>query len=146
MFDIVTCEPEARVVEMAYNTVIHGTSRIVPNPLNNYRFIALGATQTEGNGGNDRSTLVMVGHGDVNGLSGHGNWTAYQEQIGEGILANEYTQVYIVACNTGAEECGKLFGYRNWADTVKAAFPTATVWASATAVNAATLEGTWQQM
>lgn len=146
MYDILTFESEDDTVKKAVNAVRKGQSGVTPNPEENYRFIVPSKLYKEGNGGENKSTLVLVGHGSANKLSGQDTWDEYKENFRDYIGGITYTTIFIVACSTANEKGGNKFAYQNWAQTLKKAYPNATVWASSTEVNAETLEGDWVQV
>lgn len=147
MYDIVTIEPEDRVVQTAYNNVIGGHLGVLPNPNGNYRLVVPGAVHTQGNGGTGSAVLVVVGHGSANSLSGAANWAAYVEEVGrDRVNWGEKTSVYLLACSTAAPD-GNAFLHGNFAGSVRHAFGNnVTVWAASTAVGAGTLSGDWVRL
>jgi hypothetical protein len=144
MYDIVTHEPEDHVVETAYNSIIGGHGAI-PGPTGGYRLIVPGNTHAHGDGGAHSATLVVVGHGNVNSLSGYANWAAYQKNVNQHVNWAEKTHVYLAACSVNAPD-GTAFLHGNFARSVKAAFPHAIVWASSSNVTARTQAGDWHQL
>lgn len=144
MYDIITTEDYDETVMLAVNAIIKGVG-VVPSTGGNYVFRTPSAARTAGNGGKNTDILVVVGHGSADSLSGMKNWKAYQSEFpNSGISWDTKTAVYVVACSTSGS--GNAFLHGNFARTVKAAFPRATVWASSSPVNALHLTGNWEKI
>jgi hypothetical protein len=141
VYDIVTTEPEDRVVIIAVNSIVNGEGAI-PGPDGNYRFAVPGSMRVEGDGGTKSSTLVVVAHASAKSLGGQQTWRSFREALGADIRWADVTKVYLAACSTAGEDPSR-FLHGSIAAEVKAAFPHATVWASSTNVGSRTQSGDW---
>jgi hypothetical protein len=141
VYDIVTTEPEDRVVMIAVNAIVRGEGAI-PGPNGNYRFVVPGDIKVEGDGGTNNSTLVVVAHGSAQSLGGRQTWRSFRETLGDNISWTDAKKVYLAACSTAGEDPSR-FLHGSIAAEVKAAFPLATVWASSTNVDSRTQSGDW---
>ncbi|WP_020476486.1 hypothetical protein [Zavarzinella formosa] len=144
MYDIVTLEPEDKVVMAAVNAIIAGNGAI-PGPNGNYRFIAPGGTKVAGDGGAKNAVLVVVAHGSPDTLSSCKTWPLYKSDVTEAVDWAGKTTVFLAACSTAGTDGGK-FLHGNIANQVKADFPKATVWASDCDVTAGTQAGNWHKL
>jgi len=147
MFDIITTEPEDSAVKMAVNVITTNPKAMISVPHSGFRYIAINAQHTEGDGGSGKDVLVVVGHAGPDSISGASTWSAYVQEVTAKVdpdwRKNKKT-VYLVACSTAGS--GQKFLYQHIAQEVKNAFPGATVWASTTAVSARDLSGDWIQV
>ena len=144
MYDIVTLEPDDKIVMAAVNAIVKGEGAI-PGPKGNYRFIARNGLYIEGDGGNSCAVLVVVGHGNADSISGCDTWSELKQRVGGDIDWKGKQTVYIVACSTYGED-GSKFLHGNIASEIKQDFPNATVWASASAVSSSTQSGDWHKL
>jgi hypothetical protein len=144
MYDLVTLEPEDRVVMTAVNAIVGGQGAI-PGPNGNYRFFAVNDVVVEGDGGAASHTLVVVAHGSDNKLSGHRTWAAYRQAVQGAVDWSNANRVYLAACSVGGDN-GNAFVHGNIANEVKSSFPNATVWASKSNVSSRTQSGDWQML
>lgn len=148
MYDIITTTPEDKAVSAAVNVIIKGNAGVIPAPGGNYVYTAAGSSFKEGDGGAAAQTLVVVGHGSPTSLSGEKTWKDFASNFSS-VDWREKSRVYVVACSTAGEtdtEEEHLFFYKNFAHTVKAAFPNAVVWAAVSKVGSQSLTGDWEQI
>jgi hypothetical protein len=143
MYDIVTLEPEDIAVITAVNAIKDGEGAI-PGPNGNFRLFVPDNIRQEGNGGKSTRTLVIVGHGSANSLSGEKTWRGYRETL-PGDWGYDPDRVYVAACKTAGEN-GNAFLHGNIAREIKAAYPNATVWASTSDVTNRTQSGDWEKV
>lgn len=139
MYDILTLEPDDKVVMVAVNSIIKGGG-FVPKPPGNYQFWARNAMKKKGDGGSTSDTAVIVGHANANSISDCKNWSQFQENFTE-VDWGKKTKVYLVACSTNGE--GNKFVYGNIATEIKSNLPNAIVWASTSPVYADDQSGDW---
>lgn len=145
MFDIITIEPDDSVVMAAVNTITQGKA-VIAQPKDGFRVFARDAVHVEGKGGSS-NILIIVGHASADSLSGSKTWQGFAQQVTATADPNwnaDKSSVFIAACSTAGS--GTKFGYGNFANEIKAAFPHAVVWASKTAVYATDLSGDWVQV
>ncbi|TWI77955.1 hypothetical protein IQ13_4197 [Lacibacter cauensis] len=142
MYTIYCIELADPVVETAYAALQNDTQVVLPPTNGNYVLVTGNSSQVFGDGNPTKNIAVILGHGSPNGVSGQKTYLLYAARL-HSSPANP-SSIYVVSCDTAAE--GSLFAYGNFANSVKTAFPEATVWASETGVDADTFEGDWVQV
>lgn len=145
MYDILTLEPEDKVVIRAVNALIAGRTTLT-HPAGNYRLLTPGGTHVEGDGGSGVEILVIVGHGSADALSGCASWPKYREHFEDEVDWDHKSVVYLAACSLSGDG-GRAFEHGHFAAGVRKGFPRrVTVWASSTAVRGGDLTGDWEKL